>query len=218
MPDYKREARAGGRVAGVDEVGRGPLAGPVVAAAVMFHNGVPAALAALIDDSKRLDASRRQAAYLALCQSGSAYIAVGAASVAEIARLNILHASLLAMRRAVARLPLRPDLALIDGNRPPILSCPIECIIDGDALCLSIAAASIVAKVTRDRGMKRLGARYPHYGWPSNAGYATRDHRAALTRHGPTVHHRAGFGAVRTLLALLPHAFDLPPSAPIPTA
>ena len=201
MPNYRRESREGGRVAGVDEVGRGPLAGPVVAAAVVFHAGVPRRLARLLDDSKVLDAEQRDAAYLALYASGAADIAVGAASVSEITRINILQASLLAMARAVGRLRQMPDVALVDGNRPPVLGCRAVCVVDGDAECLSIAAASIIAKVTRDRGMRLLGSRFPGYGWHSNAGYATPDHRDALRRLGPTVHHRTTFGTVRAILA-----------------
>jgi ribonuclease HII len=201
MPNYVRERAAGGRVAGVDEAGRGPLAGPVVAAAVVFPAGVPRRLARLIDDSKRLDAAEREAAYEALFASGAVEIGIGAASVSEIDRINILQASMLAMCRAVARLRQAPDLALVDGNRPPRLGCRVECVVDGDALCLSIAAASIVAKVTRDRAMRRLHPRFPEYGWHSNAGYGTADHRAALHRLGPTVHHRAGFGTVRLIHA-----------------
>ncbi len=200
MPDFANELEAGGRVAGVDEAGRGPLAGPVMAAAVVFAGGVPARLAELLDDSKKLTAAQRNAAFAALYASfraGEAEIGVGAASVAEIARLNILHASLLAMRRAVLRLPGLPDLALIDGNRPPTLPCPARCLIGGDALSFSIAAASIVAKVVRDRAMQRLGRRYPGYGWHANAGYATELHRDALHRLGMTAHHRQGFGTVR---------------------
>jgi ribonuclease HII len=203
MPDFTHEREAGGRVAGVDEVGRGPLAGPVVAAAVVFPGGVPRRLAALLDDSKKLTAEQRDAAFAALyCQyrAGKVEIAVGAASVTEIGRINILHASLLAMRRAVLRLPGLPDLALIDGNRPPNLPCPSRCVIGGDAVSLSIAAASIVAKVVRDRAMRLLDARYPGYGWHANAGYATQTHRAALHRLGMTVHHRQGFGTVRQLM------------------
>jgi ribonuclease HII len=199
MPDYSIESAHGGRVAGVDEAGRGPLAGPVVAAAVVFLRGVPSGLAALLDDSKKLSAEERQAAYAALLTSGAAEIAVGAASVAEIARLNILHASLLAMSRSVARLRLVPDLALVDGNATPKLGCAVRCVVGGDALCLSIAAASIVAKVVRDRAMARLAQRCPGYGWECNAGYATASHRAALRRLGPTRHHREAFGLVREL-------------------
>ena len=203
MPDRRLEREHGGRVAGVDEAGRGPLAGPVVAAAVVLPRRLPPGLAALIDDSKKLDAAAREAAFLALHAAPGVEVAAGAASVAEIARLNILHAALLAMRRAVARLPAPPDLALVDGNQPPPLSCAVRCVVDGDALCLSIAAASIVAKVLRDRAMTRLAARWPGYGWERNAGYATAAHRAALRRLGPTPHHRAGFGTVRQLTLAL---------------
>lgn len=183
----------------MDEVGRGPLAGPVVAAAVVFPTGVPRRLAALIDDSKRLTAEERRVAFDAIRASGRAEIALGAASVAEIGRLNILHASLLAMCRAVARLPAPPDIALIDGHMPPALACPVRCVVGGDGLSLSIAAASIIAKVVRDRAMQRLAVRFPLYGWADNVGYSTPGHRAALQALGPTVHHRAGFGAVRQL-------------------
>lgn len=193
------ERRAGGRVAGVDEVGRGPLAGPVVAAAVVFPTGVPRRLAALLDDSKKLTPEQRRVAFEALRASGRAEIAVGAASVAEIERLNILRAALLAMCRAVARLPLPPDLVLVDGNQPPPLGCAVQCIVGGDGRSLSIAAASIVAKVLRDRAMARLAARFPDYGWHSNVGYATEFHVAALRRLGPTPHHRPSFGTVSQL-------------------
>jgi ribonuclease HII len=197
MPDYTIEEQYVGRVAGVDEVGRGPLAGPVVAAAVVFPVGIPLVLAGMLDDSKKLTAEQRQVAYFALISSGLAEIGVGAASVTEISTINILQASLLAMRRAVWRLPVMPVIALIDGNRPPALPCEVRCVIGGDAICLSIAAASIVAKVVRDRAMTRLAARLPHYGWSSNVGYGTAAHRAAITLHGPSRHHRPTFGAVR---------------------
>ena len=206
MPDRRIEQAHGGRVAGVDEAGRGPLAGPVLAAAVVLPRRLPRGLGALIDDSKKLDGPARAAAFAALIaarRAGGVEIAVGAASVAEIARLNILRAALLAMRRAVMRLPSPPDLALVDGNQPPPLACAVRCVVDGDALCLSIAAASIVAKVLRDRAMTRLAARFPGYGWESNAGYATAAHRAALRRLGPTRHHRADFGSVRQLALAL---------------
>ena len=199
MVDFVLEQAAVGRVAGVDEAGRGPLAGPVVAAAVVFATGVPASLAGLIDDSKRLTPVQRQVAYQALRAAQGVEIGVGAASVTEVARLNILRASLLAMRRAVGRLPTPPDLALVDGNQPPPLECPARCVIGGDRLSLSIAAASIVAKVVRDRIMGRLAVRFPGYGWEQNAGYPTAAHRAALRRLGPTRHHRIGFGTVRQL-------------------
>ena len=199
MPNFALEKAAGGRVAGVDEVGRGPLAGPVVAAAVVFPTGVPRKLAALLDDSKKLSAEQRLAAYAALHASGKAEIGIGAASVAEIHRLNILRAALLAMCRAVGRLPVAPDMALVDGNQPPKLACPVRCVVGGDARCLSIAAASIVAKVVRDRAMTRLAVRFPGYGWETNVGYATEFHRVALRRLGATAHHRPGFFSVAQL-------------------
>jgi ribonuclease HII len=198
MPDLSMERTAGGRVAGVDEAGRGPLAGPVVAAAVILPADTPPELAAMLDDSKKLTANQRLAAFLAL-RTSAAEIGIGAASVTEILRLNILHASMLAMRRAVSRLGIAPDLALVDGNYPPKLGCSVRCVIGGDALCLSIAAASIVAKVIRDRAMARLAVRFPGYGWDANAGYATVVHREALRRLGPTHHHREAFGTVAQL-------------------
>ena len=201
MPDFSLEEEGGGRVAGVDEVGRGPLCGPVVAAAVVFPRGVPEDLLPLLDDSKKLTAAQRSRAFDALRAGGLAEIGVGAASVREIGTLNILGASLLAMRRAVARLKVPPDLALVDGNRPPALACPVRCVVKGDGISLSIAAASIVAKVIRDRGMARLAARYPGYGWERNAGYPSAAHLSALATLGVTPHHRAGFGPVARLLA-----------------
>jgi ribonuclease HII len=208
VPDFKLERAAGGRVAGVDEVGRGPLSGPVLAAAVVFPRGVPRKLAALLDDSKKLTPEQRQEAFAALRRS-TAEIAIAAASVAEIERLNILHAAMLAMRRAVSRLPEAPTLALVDGNvAPPGLCCPVQCVVGGDGISLSIAAASIVAKVVRDRLMARLDRRYPGYFWATNAGYATPAHRAALEILGPTRHHRAGFAPVALRLAREVLIFD----------
>ena len=198
-PHLEYEQRFSGRVAGLDEVGRGPLAGPVVAACVVLPRAISPQLAALLDDSKKLNAAARDLAYAALLAS-DAEIAVGAASVAEILRLNILHASHLAMRRAFDRVRPPPEAALVDGNRKPGLSCHTICVIGGDAISLSIAAASIVAKVVRDRGMARLHARYPHYDWHTNAGYGTQAHQSALGLHGTTPHHRVAFGSVRRLL------------------
>ncbi|MBU6449745.1 MAG: ribonuclease HII [Rhodospirillales bacterium] len=199
MPDFMREAVLGGRVAGVDEVGRGPLAGPVLAAAVVLPVGLTTQLAELLDDSKKLSPKKRAAALLALRGSG-AEIGVGAASVGEIYRMNILHASLLAMRRAIAALPAAPDHVLVDGNKAPGIAIPCTTLIGGDGLSLSIAAASIVAKEIRDKLMQRLDARYPHYGWASNAGYAAAIHRAAIVMYGPTPHHRRGFGPLLAAL------------------
>ena len=198
-PDLVHEAALGGVVAGLDEVGRGPLAGPVVAAAVILPGPMPAGLAALLDDSKKLSPARREAGYAALLMS-AAVIGIGAASAAEIDRLNILQASLLAMRRAFGRLHPRPDAALVDGNRDPGIPCRVRLLVRGDSLSLSIAAASIVAKVTRDRVMARLDRVYPGYGWAANSGYGSAAHRAALHRLGLTPHHRQSFGTVRTIL------------------
>ena len=201
MPNFQLEKRAGGRVAGVDEVGRGPLAGPVVAAAVVFPTGVPRRLAALLDDSKKLTAEQRLAAFQALRASGRA----------EIARRSSLgggdrspeHPA----RRAAGDVPRGrrgcrspPDLVLVDGNQPPPLACAVQCVVGGDGRSLSIAAASIVAKVLRDRAMTRLAVRFPDYGWGTNAGYATEFHVAALRRLGPTRHHRPSFGTVGSSL------------------
>ncbi|SDD46965.1 ribonuclease HII [Belnapia rosea] len=199
MPDFLLETEAGCRVAGVDEAGRGPLAGPVLAAAVAFPHGVPPDLARLLDDSKRLSAAAREAAFAALqaaAARGEVDCAIAAASAAEIGRLNILRATHLAMARAVARLAVPPALALVDGNRAPPLPCPVRCVIGGDGLSLSIAAASILAKVVRDRAMARLDPRWPAYGFARHAGYPTERHRAMLAEHGPSPHHRRGFAPV----------------------
>ncbi|MBR0673428.1 ribonuclease HII [Neoroseomonas soli] len=197
-PDFTLETGQG-CVAGVDEVGRGPLAGPVVAAAVIFLAPPHDALAALIDDSKRLDAARRNAAFAGLREAaadGMLRFGIGAASSAEIGARNILRATHLAMGRALARLGVVPDLALVDGNRPPPLPCPVRCVVGGDGLSLSIAAASILAKVVRDRAMTRLDPRWPGYGFARHAGYPTPAHLEALARLGPSPHHRRGFGPV----------------------
>ncbi|MGH7111317.1 MAG: ribonuclease HII [Stellaceae bacterium] len=228
MPDFAIERRARGVVCGIDEAGRGPLAGPVVAAAVILDpRRFPGFLRATLDDSKRLTAREREdcARALAACaRRGAAHIALGAASVREIDALNILRATLLAMARAVAALGLRPDRALVDGNIAPALACPVETIIGGDGLSFSIAAASVVAKVRRDRVMRVLAQRYPGYGWEKNAGYPTAEHGAALGRLGITPHHRRSFAPVRLVASRLAAAGALPlraalpdPAAPAPT-
>ena len=192
MPDLSLESSLGGVVCGVDEAGRGPLAGPVAAAAAILD---PARIPEGIDDSKRLAPARRAA--LAAALRADAAVAVGVASVAEIDRRNILGATMLAMRRAVAGLPRAPDWALVDGNRAPEFACAARAVVGGDRLSLSIAAASIVAKVHRDRIMAALARDWPEYGWERNAGYPTREHLAALARHGPSPHHRTAFAPVR---------------------
>jgi len=209
MPDFAIEDGCRGVVCGVDEAGRGPLAGPVVAAAVIIDRSCfPAELSDTLDDSKLLRREVREACCAAL--RGCARIGVGAASVAEIDRINILRASLLAMSRAVAALRVRPDLALIDGNQaPPALPCPAQTVIGGDALSFSIAAASVVAKVTRDRIMRALARRHPHYAWETNVGYSTRAHFAAIAARGVTLHHRRSFEPVRLAAAGLPLELDL---------
>lgn len=184
-----------GPVAGIDEAGRGPWAGPVVAAAVILDpDNVPAGIA----DSKVLKPARREALLPAI--EAAAEVGVGQASVEEIDALNILAATMLAMRRAVAALPRPPVLALVDGNRDPGLACRTRCIVKGDARCPAIAAASIVAKVTRDRIMAGLAAAHPGYGWERNAGYGTAQHRAALAQLGVTPHHRRSFAPIRQQL------------------
>jgi len=199
-PDFSREreilmANPGAIIAGVDEAGRGPWAGPVVAAAVILD---PANIPEGLDDSKKLNARRREALYAQLLVR--ARIGVGQASVAEIDALNILNASLLAMARAVAAFPFTPSIALIDGNRAPQLSCPSETLIGGDARSLSIAAASIIAKVTRDAIMNHLDTEFPGYGWKTNQGYGTKAHQDALNRLGVTPHHRRSFKPIHKML------------------
>ena len=199
MPDFTFELAAGGMVAGIDEAGRGPWAGPVVAAAAILDpDRLPGDLVDRIDDSKKLKAAERVAVLAEL--RPVARIAVGAASVEEIDRVNILQATFLAMARAVAALDVVPDLALVDGNRLPALPCRAQAVIDGDALCLSIAAASIAAKVTRDALMARLALRYPGFGWEHNAGYGTEEHAIAIRALGVTRHHRRTWAPIANLL------------------
>jgi ribonuclease HII len=199
LPHFRFERAFAGVVAGIDEVGRGPLAGPVVAAAVILPRRLPRHLLAEIDDSKKVAAADR--ARLDGDIRACAMVGIGEASVAEIDAMNILRAAFLAMRRAVAALAVQPDLALVDGNRHPGLDIPCQLVIGGDGIHLSIAAASICAKVVRDRTMLTLAEHHPEYGWSTNAGYATAEHRKALKRFGPTPHHRVSFAPVRECLA-----------------
>lgn len=199
MPDFSHEDALGGIVAGIDEAGRGPLAGPVVAAAVVLERPrLPAEVLEILDDSKRLARARRE--YLYDCLHDCARIGVGIASVAEIDRINILRASLVAMDRALREMGAPVDCALVDGNQKPPLPCRVRCLVGGDALSFSVAAASIIAKVTRDRIMAELALEFPGYGWETNAGYSTREHFAALERLGVTPHHRRSFAPIARML------------------
>ncbi|MGE0044445.1 MAG: ribonuclease HII [Hyphomonadaceae bacterium] len=183
-------------ICGIDEAGRGPLAGPVTAAAVILPaRKRPKGLA----DSKKLTAEQREE--LAEAIRACAMVGIGHASVEEIDELNILQASYLAMRRALAALPQAPVAALIDGNAGPELACPVECIIDGDAHVPSISAASIIAKVERDRLMTELCAVHPGYGFARHKGYGTPEHLQALIALGPSLIHRKSFKPVRDVLA-----------------
>lgn len=200
MPDFRREADLGGIVCGIDEVGRGPWAGPVVAAAVVLEPGrLPRGLLEAIDDSKKLTAQRR--AELSVAIRAHAQVGVGAASAREVDRDNVLRATFTAMRRALANLPVRPHAALVDGNQPPPLGCRVVTVVGGDGLCLSIAAASIVAKALRDALMIRLSLRHPGYGWETNVGYGTPAHRDALAQFGVTRHHRRSFAPIIQILS-----------------
>ncbi|MCZ4352634.1 ribonuclease HII [Roseovarius aestuarii] len=199
-PDFHLEQSAMregfGLIAGVDEVGRGPLAGPVTAAAVILD---PANIPEGLNDSKKLTAKRREALYAVI--EAVAEVSIAHATVEEIDRLNILRASHLAMERAVAGLPRRPDLALIDGNMIPAgLDIPARAIVKGDGVSVSIAAASIMAKICRDYVMWDLAQQCPGYGWETNAGYPSKSHKDALQNLGVTPHHRRSFKPVHNIL------------------
>src|SRR4051812_219946 len=202
--DLRREK--GPLLAGVDEVGRGPIAGPVVACAVIMPPDVRAI--AGVDDSKRLTHDQRVRLAVKIRERAVAF-SLGAASVHEIDRINIYQASVLAMRRALERLKVAPDHVVIDGRRMRTLPIPHTAVVHGDARCFSIACASIVAKVTRDLLMTRLAKRYPHYIWEHNAGYTTREHVSGLTVHGITPHHRRSFCRISDLLLELQNQSEL---------
>jgi ribonuclease HII len=188
---------APGLIAGVDEAGRGPLAGNVVAAAVILDDLNPIAG---LNDSKKLTALRREKLFVEI-QAKALCVSVGEASVEEIDRLNILQATMLAMQRAIAGLRLKPNIALIDGNRIPKLEVLAEAIVGGDAKVPAISAASIIAKVTRDRQCDALHAQYPQYGFASHKGYGTAEHMAALKKHGATPEHRKSYAPIRDLIS-----------------
>jgi ribonuclease HII len=199
LPHFRRERKLAKNalwpVAGVDEVGRGPLAGPVAAAAIILD---PERRPVGVNDSKALDRETREELYVRILERCIA-VAVAFVSAAEIDRINIRQASLLAMRRALAGLAVRPRYVLIDGNDlPAALVCDGETIIDGDTKSMSIAAASIVAKVTRDRLMRRLCSVYPVYGFSRHVGYSTDEHLAAIAKHGPCPYHRLTFSPFRS--------------------
>ena len=183
-------------IAGIDEAGRGPLAGPVVAAAVILD---PAQPIAGLADSKILSATRREQLAVEIRATALAW-ALGRAEAAEIDQINILQATLLAMQRAVANLPIAPDHVLVDGNRCPTLACPCQAIIKGDATEPAISAASILAKTARDAELRQLDACYPQYGFARHKGYPTAAHREALRRYGPCPEHRRSFAPVAAAL------------------
>jgi len=188
---------AGGPIAGIDEAGRGPWAGPVVAAAVVLDpDRIPDGIA----DSKELDPGVREILYARL--TACCDYAVGIADVRRIDRDNILNATMWAMAQAVRKLGAKPRLALIDGNRAPGLRCAMRTVVQGDAKCLSIAAASIIAKVTRDRMMIELGQELPAYGFERHKGYGTPEHQLAIDRLGVTAHHRRSFRPVQLALGI----------------
>ena len=194
---FEQSAWAQGHVlvAGIDEAGRGPWAGPVVAGAVILN---PDAIPAGLNDSKKLKEDRREALFEELQIRSE--IGIGIADVERIDRDNILSATLWAMAEAVRKLPASPDFALVDGNRLPVLGCQAEAVVKGDGRSLSIAAASIVAKVTRDRIMRALEDEYPGYGFSRHKGYGTAQHQNALAELGPCAAHRTSFAPIRAAL------------------
>lgn len=205
MPDFKFEDKLGPMVAGIDEAGRGPWAGPVVAGAVIFLNrDVDTALLEGLDDSKKLTSKKREYLYGLLFEEqkkGKLAIGIGEASCREIDEMNILQATFLAMRRAYDALGANPKAALIDGNqKPKNFPCPVQTVIKGDALSFSISAASIVAKVYRDRLMADLALRYPYYAFEKNAGYGTAAHIAGLKEHGICPEHRCSYKPIQAIL------------------
>lgn len=196
FPDLSREIAHGGVVCGIDEAGRGPWAGPVAAGAVIWPAGVRVPEG--ITDSKKLRPAAREKLFEQI--RTLAHVGIGEASVEEIDRLNILQATLLAMRRAVEALPVAPAHAIVDGNRKPDLPCTVATLVKGDTLSLSIAAASIVAKVHRDRIMKAADMQFPGFGFARHMGYGTPEHQQALQRLGPTSFHRTSFSPIKILI------------------
>jgi ribonuclease HII len=201
-PDFSFEQALLGVVCGIDEVGRGPLAGPVVAAAVVLPADLPQILNDNLNDSKLLSPKKRESLFDII--HACAMVGLGEAAEDEIDSINILQATFLAMRRAfdILREKTGVDWALVDGNQRPPLPCQIQCIVKGDSKSLSIAAASVIAKVTRDRQMRALAETFPGYGWERNAGYGTAEHLAAIQRLGITPHHRRSFAPIADLIKI----------------
>lgn len=205
MPDFKFENLYRGNVAGIDEAGRGPWAGPVVAGAVVIlDRNLSKILLDGLDDSKKLSAKKREMLYQELFaeqERGKVSIGIGQADCREIDRLNILQATFLAMKRAAEQLKVRPEAALIDGNRTPAdFFCPVQTVVKGDSKSMSIAAASIVAKVYRDRLMREMAVKYPYYGFEKNAGYGTAAHIEGLRTHGITPEHRKSYKPIQEFM------------------
>ena len=206
MPDFKFENMYNGLVAGLDEAGRGPWVGPVVAGAVIFFtHEVDSYLLKYLDDSKKLSKKRREELFDIIqneAEKKHLCYGIGQASAEEIDRLNILEASFLAMSRALEKLSVIPDMALIDGNRlPKHFACPCRSIIKGDSLSYSISAASVMAKVSRDMLMEDMALKYPFYGFEKNAGYGTKEHITGLQKYGITPEHRKSFKPIKKLIA-----------------
>jgi ribonuclease HII len=205
MPDFELEDLYNGAVAGLDEAGRGPWVGPVVAGcAVFLSRDVDARLLSDLNDSKKLSKKKREMLFDLLqkeTEKGTMLLGIGEASAEEIDRLNILQASFLAMKRALAKIKIKPAVALIDGNREPKdFAVPVKSVIKGDAKSYSISAASILAKVYRDRLMEKMAEEYPHYGFEKNAGYGTKDHIAGLQQYGVTPQHRRSYAPIKAFL------------------
>jgi len=195
LPNFSYERNIDGLVAGIDEVGRGPFAGPVVAAAVILdRSNYPPGM----NDSKKLSKAKREILFARIL--ATSHVGIGEASPEEIDEHNILQATFIAMKRALHNLEFTPAALLVDGNRDPKLGPPTQLIVKGDSVSLSISAASIVAKVTRDRKMCTLSELYPHYGWERNSGYGTAEHRKGLSLYGVTPQHRRSFTPIRKIL------------------
>lgn len=194
-PTFEIEDSIPGRIAGIDEAGRGPWAGPVVAAAVILD---PENMPEGLRDSKKLSEKRREE--IAAEIRATSIVGVGIATVEEIDEINILQATFLAMTRAEEELSVRPDACIVDGSQKPKLQAPAQMIVKGDAKSFSIAAASIIAKTTRDQMMRDLALEHPHYAWEKNKGYGAPAHRAGLDAHGVTPHHRRSFAPIRAMI------------------